>query len=118
MKRHIVDDDERDPETLAEDYKCPEFSTTFSVLGAARVMIAGEISTCLPVRSWLREIVRLSAVVNVVPTERGKTEIDEAHEYYVSWIVFCLYFNGLLAFQVFERKTCRSFYRLSISLVG
>ena len=79
-----VDDNLQDPQVLAETYTSSEFPSGDSVINATRAFLAQELSTDRLVRSTLRQFAERTATVSVFCTERGKAEIDESHEYYVS----------------------------------
>jgi hypothetical protein len=85
-RQYNAEDHELEPKVLAENYRTPELSTADAVLMAARQMIALEIATDLQVRATFREIVQRTATVSTLPTEQGMLEIDEQHEFYVSFI--------------------------------
>ena len=55
-----------------------------AVIQAARFYLTREIATDLKIRVGFRKLFPDISFVNVRPTERGLTEIDETHEYYVS----------------------------------
>ena len=81
---HNVEDHPEDPLSLAEQYKCGEFPTADAVIRATRLLLAQELSTDILVRSTLRDFVERTATISVSPTERGKMEMDEFHDYYVA----------------------------------
>lgn len=82
MPRNIAEDHELLPIDLAAQFVSPEFNSVTAVIHAARVVLSQEIVTNLLVRSGMRQLMLSVATVRVTPTQRGKAEIDEMHEYY------------------------------------
>lgn len=56
--------------------------TNASALSAARNMLAAEISTEPRIRAQFRSKLMQSAVLSISPTEKGKVDIDDTHDYY------------------------------------
>ncbi|KAF6149458.1 hypothetical protein GIB67_016996 [Kingdonia uniflora] len=80
-------DDKDDPETIATNFTCQDFSTSLDVLKGARHMAAVEISCEPRVRKHVRLIFMKDAVVSTNPTRDGNTAIDSFHEFApVKWL--------------------------------
>ena len=82
VKTDSPDDPPMDPRALAEQYTCPEFPSPDSVMHATRTMLSQEVATELKVRKSFRQYFYQNAWVSTQPTERGRVEVDEGHEYY------------------------------------
>ena len=70
------------PEMAALQFVCTSFPSIELALEGARNIIALEISNDPSLKSFTRRIYESDGVVNVVPTEKGKVEIDANHPYY------------------------------------
>jgi transcription elongation factor SPT6 len=71
------------PEECAVDYICSDFPSIDSVLRGMRTIMAKELAFEPLVRKNLRAEYLRHAVVNTLPTPRGKKEIDAFHPYRV-----------------------------------
>ncbi|KAJ1659646.1 Transcription elongation factor spt6 [Dispira simplex] len=67
---------------LAEQFIAPDFSSVNLVTRAAQMMLAQEIGLHPRVRYRIRRLCRRMAVVSVEPTTRGRSSIDNHHDYY------------------------------------
>ena len=80
--KHEVQQFGRTPEDAAQDYICTRFPDTKTVLEAARLMVAKEISRNPLVRKYIRSIFYERGLVNVCPKEKAIKYpglIDENH---------------------------------------
>jgi transcription elongation factor SPT6 len=82
-RQYIPEDPSEDPKTAALAFRSAEFGSSEAVLSATRAMLAQELATEPSVRSTLRMTAWSQAGVNIVPTDRGRAEIDASHPFYV-----------------------------------
>ena len=84
IKQFVPDDDESAPLTVADEFigAAPGATTAEAALALARTLLAHEIGKEPALRREVRTLFRTSALLDVEPTERGMTRIDEAHPYY------------------------------------
>jgi transcription elongation factor SPT6 len=82
VRQYVPEDKQVAPLDLAAQFVTSTFPTAQSVLAATRSMLSQEISTELLVRKSFRQFFKESACITVRPTEKGKPEIDDNHEYY------------------------------------
>ncbi len=80
---HLPDDAESIPEEAAQKFVCSAYPTVSSVLEATRHLIAQDIASHPELRQFIRNVYKEDAVVSIYPTERGMTEINPQHPYYV-----------------------------------
>lgn len=78
-QRHETEQFPAEPLELAKDYVCSQFSTPEAVLEGARYMVALQIAREPLVRQVLRQTFQERGKLNIVPTKKGRKEIDEAH---------------------------------------
>ncbi|KAM3183126.1 hypothetical protein ACTXT7_010963 [Hymenolepis weldensis] len=67
------------PHEAAQDYICPQFPKSESVLKAARYILAYQIAAEPIVRRWARQSLESQVVIDVKPTVKGMRVIDENH---------------------------------------
>ncbi|KAJ1970064.1 Transcription elongation factor spt6 [Dispira parvispora] len=67
---------------LAEKFIAPDFASVNLVIRSAQMMLAQEIGLHPRVRYRIRRLCRRMAVVSVEPTARGRSSIDNHHDYY------------------------------------
>lgn len=67
------------PHEAAQDYICPQFPNSESVLKAARYILAYQIAAEPVVRRWARQSLESQVVIDVKPTAKGMRVIDENH---------------------------------------
>ena len=84
IRQHVPDDEAVPPLAVAEEYvhTVPGAVDATATLALARTLLAHEIGKEPALRREVRALFRLSALVDVEPTERGMTAIDEGHPYY------------------------------------
>ncbi|WFD25267.1 Transcription elongation factor spt6 [Malassezia nana] len=84
VRQHVPEDEAVSPQAVAEEYvqTMPGAIDASSTLALARTLLAHEIGKEPALRREVRALFRLSALVDVEPTERGMTAIDEGHPYY------------------------------------
>ncbi|XP_069617326.1 transcription elongation factor SPT6 [Ranitomeya imitator] len=78
-QRHETEQFPAEPLELAKDYVCSQFTTPEAVLEGARYMVALQIAREPLVRQVLRQTFQERGKINIVPTKKGRKEIDEAH---------------------------------------
>ena len=81
-----MEDQELNPHTYAEQFADPDASRAQSaeeLLGRARMILATELGKDPLLRQEMRNSFKRSALVSVLPTERGISKIDEHHPYFV-----------------------------------
>lgn len=78
-QRHETEQFPAEPLELAKDYVCSQFTTPEAVLEGARYMVALQIAREPLVRQVLRQTFQERGKINVVPTKKGRKEVDEAH---------------------------------------
>lgn len=78
-QRHETEQFPAEPLELAKDYVCSQFATPEAVLEGARYMVALQIAREPLVRQVLRQTFQERGKLNIVPTKKGRKEIDEAH---------------------------------------
>ncbi|CAM9213792.1 unnamed protein product, partial [Lampetra fluviatilis] len=78
-QRHETEQFPADPHELARDYICTQFPTVEAVLEGARYMVALTVAREPLVRQVVRQTFLERAKLNVVPTKKGRKEIDESH---------------------------------------
>lgn len=76
-----VENPDRSPTSLAEDYICDDFQTTDQVLKAARFLLSYEILHDPVVCKYLWEVYEKLATVSTRPTPKGREVIDTYHPY-------------------------------------
>ena len=77
-----VRQDPSDPTEAAMEYVSEKISKPEDVLTAAKNLLAAQIASEPLVRKETRDAFFERATLNVIPTKKGMTEIDEAHECY------------------------------------
>lgn len=77
--RHDVDQCPMLPLDAAKDFLNNQFRYPDLALAAARYMLAFEISREPFVRTMMRQMFNLQAVITITPTDKGIKEIDESH---------------------------------------
>ncbi|KAL4401577.1 Transcription elongation factor Spt6 [Malassezia pachydermatis] len=84
LRHHVPEDEALAPSAVAEEYvgTAPGAVDAKAVLALARTMLAHEIGKEPALRREVRTMFRTSALLDVEPTERGMTRIDETHPYY------------------------------------
>ncbi|WFD29634.1 Transcription elongation factor spt6 [Malassezia sp. CBS 17886] len=80
--RLCIPEDAADPPLTAADEHVTGSETPASALAKARTLLAHEIGKEPLLRREVRALFRQAALLDVEPTERGMTRIDEAHPYY------------------------------------
>ncbi|XP_065055471.1 transcription elongation factor SPT6-like isoform X1 [Rhopilema esculentum] len=80
-QRHEPEQVPEEPEELAEQYICNGFQTAAAVLEGARHMLAVQIARTPLVRQSVRQAFFDRAKVSLIPTKKGKKEIDDFHQY-------------------------------------
>nr|CDS26732.1 transcription elongation factor spt6 [Hymenolepis microstoma] len=78
-RRHEVTTCPIMPHEAAQDYICPQFPKSESVLRAARYILAYQIAAEPIVRRWARQSLENQIVIDVKPTAKGMRIIDENH---------------------------------------
>ncbi|KAM4046625.1 transcription elongation factor SPT6 [Anomaloglossus baeobatrachus] len=78
-QRHETEQFPAEPLELAKDYVCSQFTTPEAVLEGARYMVALQIAREPLVRQVLRQTFQERGKINIVPTKKGRKEVDEAH---------------------------------------
>ncbi|KAL8281073.1 hypothetical protein RQP46_006431 [Phenoliferia psychrophenolica] len=78
-KTHFLDDPDKEPLVLAEEYTTSEFATAEVVLATAQMILVHEISLDPMLRKEARRFFKDYGVVSVVPTELGLSKIDDMH---------------------------------------
>uniref|UniRef100_UPI00358E2347 transcription elongation factor SPT6 isoform X2 n=1 Tax=Myxine glutinosa TaxID=7769 RepID=UPI00358E2347 len=81
-QRHETEQFPAEPLELARDYICGQFPTGETVLEGARFMVALMLAREPLVRQVVRQTYQERAKVNILPTKKGRKEIDEAHYAY------------------------------------
>lgn len=84
-KHFFPEDDLEDPETAAGRFVVESniyLKKPQQIINAAKNMIVQEIINEPLFKSYIRQLFEEYAVINILPTERGKKEIDENHIYY------------------------------------
>ncbi|WFD46303.1 Transcription elongation factor spt6 [Malassezia furfur] len=84
VRTHIPDDPAEGPAAVADAYVDASrgVATSEQALQLARTVLAHELGKEPLLRRDVRAQFRASALLDVEPTERGMTRIDEAHPYY------------------------------------
>lgn len=86
---HFVEEQELNPLAYAEQFVSPDATRAQpadELLARARMIIATELGKDPLLRQEIRNAFKRSALVSVLPTERGVSKIDEHHPYYVRTI--------------------------------
>ncbi len=78
-RRHEVNQCPMLPLDAAQEFICPQFSDPSAALGAARYMLAFQISREPVVRQLARLSIASQAVISLSPTPKGSKIIDESH---------------------------------------
>uniref|UniRef100_A0A2K6FY10 Transcription elongation factor SPT6 n=1 Tax=Propithecus coquereli TaxID=379532 RepID=A0A2K6FY10_PROCO len=81
-QRHETEQFPAEPLELAKDYVCSQFPTPEAVLEGARYMVALQIAREPLVRQVLRQTFQERAKLNIIPTKKGRKDVDEAHYAY------------------------------------
>ncbi|RPD66156.1 transcription elongation factor SPT6 [Lentinus tigrinus ALCF2SS1-7] len=82
---HFVEEQELNPLAYAEQFVDPDATRAQpadELLARARMIIATELGKDPLLRQEIRNAFKRSALVSVLPTERGVSKIDEHHPYY------------------------------------
>ncbi|WFC97997.1 Transcription elongation factor spt6 [Malassezia yamatoensis] len=84
VRIHLPEDPNEDPAAMADAYIDPSqgVSSADQALQLARTLLAHEIGKEPLLRRDVRSLFRTSALMDVEPTDRGMTRIDESHPYY------------------------------------
>ncbi len=83
---HFIEDQDLNPLTYAERFADPDPARALpaeELLRQARMIIATELGKDPLLRNHIRQAFKEDGQVSVLPTERGKTKIDEHHPYFV-----------------------------------
>ncbi|BGP16764.1 hypothetical protein JCM10213_002156 [Rhodosporidiobolus nylandii] len=97
-KTHTLDDPEKTPDQLADDFAgSQEYATATDALNAAKLILRHEIAAEPLLRKEVRRFYREFAVVNVEATRTGETKIDQMNPFY--------------AFKYLREKPLREFVR-------
>ncbi|EJD02347.1 transcription elongation factor SPT6 [Fomitiporia mediterranea MF3/22] len=83
---HFVEDKDLSPAAFAEQYADPDPSKALpaeDLLRQARMIIATELGIDPLLRRHVRDTFKNHAQISILPTDRGKTKIDDHHVYYV-----------------------------------
>ena len=80
-KKNFVDDPEREPEMMAVEYICAEFTKPDEVLKITEIMMAKDLASSVALREAMRTFLFSASTITVTPTEKGKVDIDEMHPY-------------------------------------
>lgn len=84
---HFADDADLPPAAFAEQFVNPDSTKAQpadELLRQARMIIATELSADPILRQEIRRLFKAHGQMSVLPTERGKTKIDQFHAYNVS----------------------------------
>uniref|UniRef100_A0A4W3JZH9 SPT6 homolog, histone chaperone and transcription elongation factor n=1 Tax=Callorhinchus milii TaxID=7868 RepID=A0A4W3JZH9_CALMI len=81
-QRHETEQFPAEPLELAKDYVCSQFSSPENVLEGSRYMVAMQIAREPLVKQVVRQTFQERAKINIMPTKKGKKDIDEAHYAY------------------------------------
>lgn len=84
---HFVDDQDLSPSAFAEQFVDPNPARavpTDQLLRQARMILSTELGVDPLLRQEIRNIFKIHAQISVLPTDKGKTKIDEYHPYHVS----------------------------------
>ncbi|KAL5034776.1 Transcription elongation factor spt6 [Batrachochytrium dendrobatidis] len=79
---HLPEDHHESPLVAASQFVSPRFPDPESALAAARLVIGQDIAAYPQLRAFIRRVYFVDAVIDVLPTERGKREIVPHHPYY------------------------------------
>lgn len=84
VRAHIPDDPPAVPASIADEYVdvARGVASPEQALQLARTLLAHELGKEPLLRRDVRQLFRTSALLDVEPTERGMTRIDESHPYY------------------------------------
>jgi transcription elongation factor SPT6 len=85
-KPHLVEDEELNPIAFAEQFADPDPSKVLpaeKLLERARMIFATELGKDPLLREEIRQVFTASALLSVLPTDRGVNKIDEHHPYFV-----------------------------------
>lgn len=84
VRTHFPDDPSELPAQIADTYvdEARGINTPEQALHLARTLLAHELGKEPLLRRDMRQLFRTSALLDVEPTERGMTRIDESHPYY------------------------------------
>ncbi|ESO05770.1 hypothetical protein HELRODRAFT_191379 [Helobdella robusta] len=80
--RHEVEQDPGDPNELAEEFIKGQFCSRDHVLAGSRHIVSMQIAYDPLVRSCVRQVFQERCKMNVRPTSKGFSEIDESHQCY------------------------------------
>ena len=106
-----MEDDTEEPEKAAEAYVCAHFPNARAVLKGVQHYMIAQLGTEPGVRTLINDLFIRASFVNVSPTEKGKAEIDEQHEYYVLPIPHLDWYLLFVAVQVSIAKANSKLYR-------
>lgn len=84
---HFVEDADLPPIALADQYVDPDPTKARPAedsLRQARMILATELSADPILRQEIRKLFKAHGQISTLPTERGKSKIDEFHSYNVS----------------------------------
>jgi len=84
-KRFFPEDELETPEKIAEKYVVESnvyLKTPQQIINAAKSMLIQEIANEPLFKDYIRHLYEEHAIINILPTDRGKKEIDENHIYY------------------------------------
>jgi transcription elongation factor SPT6 len=84
-KAFFPEDEYELPEKMAEKFVVESnvyLKTPQQIINAAKSMLIQEISNEPLFKDYIRRLYERHAVINILPTDRGKREIDENHIYY------------------------------------
>ena len=83
---HFVEDQELSPSAFADQFADPDplkASVPEDLLRQARMIIATELGIDPLLRRHVRDLFKNHAQVSILPTDRGKTKIDDHNIFYV-----------------------------------
>ncbi len=83
MQKNVVEDDVDEPEKAAEAFVSAHFPNARAVLKGVQHYMTAQLGSEPGFRQVINDVFQRASFVTVRPTERGKAEIDELHEYYV-----------------------------------
>ncbi|KAG4101878.1 transcription elongation factor Spt6 [Neocallimastix lanati (nom. inval.)] len=84
-KAFFPEDEYELPEKMAESFVIESnvyLRTPQQIVKAAKSMLVQEIANEPSLKEYIRRLYEKDAVINILPTDRGKKEIDENHIYY------------------------------------
>ncbi|ORX55479.1 transcription elongation factor Spt6 [Piromyces finnis] len=85
IKKFFPEDEMESPEKLAEKFVVKSnvyLRTPQQIINASKSMLVQEIANEPLFKDYIRHIYEEHAVIDILPTDRGKKEIDENHIYY------------------------------------